>query len=43
MRSLKKQAGFTLYELLILVWLAFVVGVAGLAIWVAWHFISKWW
>lgn len=40
---MKKQQGFTLPELLIAMWVVFVVSIAGGLIYAAVHFISKFW
>lgn len=40
---MKKQKGFTLPELLILVWVTFVIGAICFGGYVAWHFIAKFW
>lgn len=47
MNNMKKQAGFVLNDLIIVIWFV-ICGLLSLAtfgavIWVAWHFISKWW
>ena len=38
-----KQRGFTLTELLILVWAVIAFGIIGTIIGIAWHFIAKFW
>ncbi len=37
------QNGFTLTELLILLWFVFIIGVLGLAVYAVAHFVMKFW
>ena len=38
-----KQKGYTLIELVLVVWFLFVIGLVGTGLYVAGHFISKFW
>lgn len=40
---MKKQLGYTLTELLVIVWFGLIVAAVGTVIYVAVHFISKFW
>lgn len=40
---INNQKGFTVLELMAVVWVLFILGLIGTAIYVAHHFLMKWW
>jgi Tfp pilus assembly protein PilE len=40
---MRKQRGFTLIELVLCVWIPFVIAVVGVGLYVLIHFIAKFW
>ena len=40
---MRRQRGFTVVEVLAVMWVLFCVAGAGFGIYVLWHFISKFW
>jgi uncharacterized membrane protein len=42
-QTMKKEKAYTLVELMVAIMLLAAIPIIGVLIWVAWHFILKWW